>query len=92
MNDTFTDHRTPEELQASYPRMTMWTQGETDTARFNWLSAWTCYRGSGFLGCASTYGKETAILCSEVNCRRHNPPFPFASLRDRLRCFKLPRA
>jgi hypothetical protein len=33
MNDTFTDHRTPEELQASYPRMTMWTQGETDTAR-----------------------------------------------------------
>lgn len=31
MNDTFTDHRTPEELAASYPRMTMWP--ETDTAR-----------------------------------------------------------
>jgi hypothetical protein len=33
MNDTFTDHRTPEELAASYPRMTMWTETETDTAR-----------------------------------------------------------
>ena len=31
MNDTFTDHRTPEELAACYPRMTMWP--ETDTAR-----------------------------------------------------------
>jgi hypothetical protein len=31
MNDTFTDHRSPEELAASYPRMTMWP--ETDAAR-----------------------------------------------------------
>jgi hypothetical protein len=39
--------------------------------------------------CASIYGKDTASLCSEINCQRHNPPFPFASLRDRLQCFKL---
>ena len=32
MSQTFTDHRTPEELAASYPRMTMWTS-ETETAR-----------------------------------------------------------
>ena len=32
MNDTFTDHRSPEEMAASYPRMTMWTS-ETETAR-----------------------------------------------------------
>jgi len=32
MNETFTDHRTPEEMAASYPRMTMWTS-ETETAR-----------------------------------------------------------
>ncbi len=31
MNENFTDHRTPEELAASYPRMTMWP--ETDAAR-----------------------------------------------------------
>jgi hypothetical protein len=59
------------------------------TARFNWFSAWSCYREAGFMRCASIYGKDTACLCSEINCRRHNPPFPFASLRDRLQCFKL---
>ena len=32
MSETFTDHRTPEEMAASYPRMTMWTS-ETETAR-----------------------------------------------------------
>jgi len=31
MNETFTDHRTPEELAASYPPITMWP--ETDAAR-----------------------------------------------------------
>jgi hypothetical protein len=30
MNDTFTD---PEQLAASSPRMTMWTETETDAAR-----------------------------------------------------------
>ena len=59
------------------------------TARFNWFSAWSCYREAGFMRCVSIYGKDTALLCSEINTRRHNPPFPFASLRDRLQCFKL---
>jgi hypothetical protein len=59
------------------------------TARFNWFSAWSCYREAGFMRCASIYGKDTALLCSEINTRRNNPPFPFASLRDRLQCFKL---
>jgi hypothetical protein len=31
MNENFTDHRTPEELAACYPRHTMWP--ETDAAR-----------------------------------------------------------
>ena len=62
------------------------------TARFNWFSAWRTYRESGFLRCASVFGKDTAILCSEVNTRRHNPPFPFASIHDRLQHFKLYRA
>ena len=25
MSETFTDHRTPEEMAASYPRISMWT-------------------------------------------------------------------
>ena len=58
------------------------------TARFNWLSAWRTYRQSGFLRCASVYGRDAAVLCSEVNIQRHNPPFPYAPLRDRLRCYK----
>jgi hypothetical protein len=61
------------------------------TARFNWFSAWSCYREAGFMRCAAIYGKDTACLCSEINCRRHNPPFPFASLRDRLQCYTLKR-
>jgi hypothetical protein len=58
------------------------------TARFSWFSAWSCYREAGFMRCAAIYGKDTASICSEINCQRHNPPFPFASLRDRLQCFK----
>lgn len=56
--------------------------------QFNWLSAWRTYRESGFMRCASVYGKDTAVLCSEVNIQRNNPPFPYASMRDRLRCYK----
>ena len=56
-----------------------------------WLLAWRTYREAGFRRSAVLDGKATALLCSEINTRRHAPPFPFASLRDRLQCFKLPR-
>ena len=58
------------------------------TARFNWFAAWSCYRQSGFLRCASIYGRDAAVLCCDVNLQRHTPPFPYAPLRDRLRCYK----
>lgn len=58
------------------------------TARFNWASAWRTYREGGFMRCASVFGRDTAVLCSEVNIHRQNPPFPYAPLRDRLQCYK----
>jgi len=56
-----------------------------------WLAAWRTYRESGWLRSVSLDGKDTARLCSEANIQRHNAPYPYASLRDRLACFKLRR-
>ena len=60
-------------------------------SRKQWLLAWRTYREAGFRRSAMLDGKDVALLCTEINCRRHDPPFPFASLRDRLQCFKLRR-
>ena len=60
-------------------------------SRKQWLIAWRTYREAGFRRSAVLDGKDVACLCSEINTRRNNPPVPFASLRDRLQCYKLPR-
>lgn len=60
-------------------------------SRKKWLIAWRTYREAGFRRSLVLDGKETACLCSEINIRRNTPPFPFAPLRDRLQCFKLPQ-
>jgi len=54
-----------------------------------WLAAWRTYRESGWLRSVSLDGKDVARLCSEANIQRHNAPYPYASLRDRLQCYKL---
>ena len=56
-----------------------------------WLAAWRTYRESGWLRSVSLDGKAAARLCSETNIQRHNAPYPYASLRDRLQCYKLKR-
>jgi len=57
--------------------------------RKQWLTAWRTYRESGWLRSVSLDGKDTARLCSEVNIQRHNYPYPYASLRDRLQYYRL---
>ena len=54
-----------------------------------WYAAWRTYRESGWLRSVSLDGKAAAHLCSEANIQRHNAPYPYASLRDRLQCYKL---
>ena len=54
-----------------------------------WYAAWRTYRESGWLRSVSLDGKDAARLCSEANIQRHNAPYPYASLRDRLQCYKL---
>ena len=54
-----------------------------------WYAAWRTYRESGWLRSVSLDGKDAARLCSESNIQRHNAPYPYASLRDRLQCYKL---
>ena len=54
-----------------------------------WYAAWRTYRESGWLRSVSLDGKDAARLCSESNVQRHNAPYPYASLRDRLQCYKL---
>lgn len=56
-----------------------------------WLAAWRTYRESGWLRSVSLDGKDAARLCSEANIQRHNASYPYASLRDRLQCYKLKR-
>ena len=60
--------------------------------RKQWLVAWRTYRESGWLRSVSLDGKDAARLCSEANVQRHNDPYPYASLRDRLQCYKLRKA
>jgi hypothetical protein len=60
-------------------------------SRKQWLLAWRTYREAGFRRSAVLDGKDVACLCSEINTRRNTPPFPFASLRDRLQCYTLKR-
>ena len=60
-------------------------------SRAQWRLAWRTYREAGFRRSAVLDGKDAACLCSEINTRRHAPPFPFASLRDRLQCYTLKR-
>ena len=54
-----------------------------------WYAAWRTYRESGWLRSVSLDGKDAARLCSETNIQRHNAPYPYASLRDRVQCYKL---
>ena len=54
-------------------------------------AAWRTYRESGWLRSVSLVGKDAARLCSEPNIQRHNAPYPYASLRDRVQCYKLKR-
>ena len=54
-----------------------------------WYAAWRTYRESGWLRSVSLDGKAAARLCSEANIQRHNADYPYASLRDRLQCYKL---
>ena len=54
-----------------------------------WYAAWRTYRESGWLRSVSLDGKAAARLCSEANIQRHNAPYPYASLRDRVQCYKL---
>lgn len=56
-----------------------------------WYAAWRTYRESGWLRSVSLDGKDAARLCSEAKIQRHNVPYPYASLRDRLQCYKLNR-
>jgi len=58
-------------------------------SRKQWLLAWRTYREAGFRRSAVLDGKDVACLCSEANIQRHNDPYPYASLRDRLQCYKL---
>ena len=60
-------------------------------SRKQWRMAWRTYREAGFRRSAMLDGKDVACLCSEINTRRHTPPFPHAPLRDRLQCYKIPR-